>query len=268
MKTICRDLKDEYEELERVLEDLNENQWEMKTSFLNWSIKDEIRHLAFFDERAVLAITDPETFNRHLGEVLHNFEAFEKALEEFGLKMSSQELMQWWRGQRTIVLEAIAGRSRKDRLPWYGPSMSVLSLATSRLMETWAHGQDVFDTLRIRRIPTERLRHIAHLGVKTFKWTYDNRCLKVPAEPVRVDLTGPSGDLWTWGPEDAENKIRGPAEDFCLVVVQCRHVDDTSLEVIGRIARDWMEKAQCFAGPPRDGPRPGERVVTDYASTT
>ncbi|MGM0788049.1 MAG: TIGR03084 family metal-binding protein [Thermodesulfobacteriota bacterium] len=265
METICNDLKAEHEELESVLTGLDEDQWEIKTPFLNWSIKDEIRHLSYFDDRAALAATDPEAFNRHLGEVLHDFEAFEKTLEEFGLDMSPQELMQWWRGQRAIVLDALAGCSRKDRLPWYGPSMSALSLATSRLMETWAHGQDIFDALRIRRMPKDRLRHIAHLGVKTFKWTYDNRCLKVPAEPVRVELTGPSGDLWTWGPEDAENRIHGPAEDFCLVVVQCRHVDDTSLEVTGRIARDWMEKAQCFAGPPRDGPRLGERVVSDYA---
>lgn len=265
MKTICSDLKAEYDELESVLADLDESQWEMRTPFLNWSIKDEIRHLAYFDERAVLAITNPKAFNHHLAEVLNDFDAFEKTLEEYGLEMLPGELMEWWRNQREIIVDILAGCARKERLRWYGPNMSALSLATSRLMETWAHGQDIFDALRIRRTTTDRLRHIAHLGVKTFKWTYDNRCLMVPAEPVRVELIGPSGGLWTWGQEDAENRIQGPAEDFCLVVAQCRHVDDTSLKVNGRIARDWMEKAQCFAGPPRDGPRPGERVVSDSA---
>jgi uncharacterized protein (TIGR03084 family) len=137
--------------------------------------------------------------------------------------------------------------------------MNALSLATSRLMETWAHGQDIFDALRIPRESTDRLRHIAHLGFRTLEWTYRNRCLKVPDEPVRVELRAPSGALWAWGPEAAENRICGPAEDFCLVVTQCRHVDDTILEISGGVARDWMEKAQCFAGPPREGPPAGSR---------
>jgi uncharacterized protein (TIGR03084 family) len=159
------------------------------------------------------------------------------------------------------MLEALLKCDPRDRLPWYGPPMSALSFATARLMETWAHGQDVFDTLRIRRTPTDRLRHIALLGVKTFGWTYMNRGLPVPEEPVRVSLAAPSGDIWAWGPEDAANLVSGPAEDFCLVVVQRRHVDDTTLSVKGATARDWMEKAQCFAGPPVDGPKPGERVI-------
>ncbi|MFP4159645.1 MAG: TIGR03084 family metal-binding protein [Desulfobacterales bacterium] len=261
METICNDLKAEHQELEGVLRDLDDDQWEMKTPFLDWRIKDEIRHLAYFDDRAALAATDPAAFNQHLGEVVNDLEAFEKTLEEVGLEMSPAELMQWWREKREIMLEALAGCSPKDRLPWYGPPMGALSFATARLMETWAHGQDIFDTLRIRRTPTDRLRHIAYLGVRTFNWTYENRGLKVPEKPVRVEVTGPSGDVWAWGPEDAENKVRGSAEEFCLVVVQRRHVDDTALEVKGDVARDWMEKAQCFAGPPVDGPRPGQRVV-------
>lgn len=261
METICRDLKAEQKKLASVLAGLDENQWEMKTPFLNWRIKDEIRHLAYFDERAVLAATIPEAFNRHVGEVLNDFEAFERSLEQACLGMTPGELMNWWHKQGTILVDVLAGCNRKKRIPWYGPSMSALTLVTSRLMETWAHGQDIFDTLRIRRIPKNRLRHIAHLGVKTFAWTYTNRCLAVPEEQLRVELNGPSGDRWFWGPEDAENQIRGSAEDFCFVVTQCRHVDDTSLELIGEVARDWMEKAQCFAGPPTAGPRPGERVI-------
>jgi len=261
METICNDLRDEYAELESVLAGLDEGQWEMQTPFGNWRIKDEIRHLAYFDDRAALAAADAEAFRRHLGGVLDDFEAFENLLAEVGREFTPGQLMQWWRDKRELVLAALAKCSRRDRVPWYGPSMSVLSLDTSRLMETWAHGQDVFDALRLRRTPTHRLRHIAHMGVKTFGWTYANRGLQVPEEPVRVEVTAPSGDLWAWGPEDAENRILGPAEDFCLVVCQCRHVDDTALEVAGEIARDWMEKAQCFAGPPKDGPRPGERVI-------
>ena len=261
MQTICSDLKAEHDELEGILANLDEDQWELRTPFLTWRIKDEIRHLAYFDDRAALAATDPQAFNRHLEEAVQDFAAFEKYLETVGLEMTPNELMQWWRDKRKIMLDALARCAPRDRLPWYGPPMGALSFATARLMETWAHGQDIFDTLHIRRMPTDRLRHIAHLGVKTFGWTYMNRGLAVPETPVRVELTAPSGDQWSWGPEDAAEKISGPAEDFCLVVVQRRHVDDTRLSVTGETARDWMVKAQCFAGPPVNGPKAGERVV-------
>lgn len=262
MKAICDDLKAEHDELEGALVDLDENQWLLPTPFLTWQIKDEIRHLAYFDDRAALAATDPEAFNRHLETVISDLEGFDRTLKTVGKEMTVAELMQWWREQRRIMLEALARCTPRDRLPWYGPPMSALSFATARLMETWAHGQDVFDTLHRRRVPTDRLRHIAHLGVKTFGWTYQNRGLEVPEKAVRVVLTAPSGDVWTWGPENGDAQVSGPAEDFCLVVVQRRHVDDTALAVTGAVARDWMLKAQCFAGPPVDGPAPGQRVVT------
>ncbi|HMA67835.1 MAG TPA: TIGR03084 family metal-binding protein, partial [Desulfosalsimonadaceae bacterium] len=260
-ETLCSDLQAEHAELEAVLADLDAARWEFRTPFLDWRIKDEIRHLAYFDDRAALAATNPEAFNAHLQEVMDDFAAFERWLEQVGLDMSPGELMSWWRSKRKTMLDVLAGCDPKDRLPWYGPPMSAISFTTARLMETWAHGQDIFDTLRIRRKPTDRLAHIAHLGVRTFDWTYKNRGLEVPRTRVRVVLTAPSGKTWAWGPQDAENSISGPAEDFCLVVVQRRHVDDTSLTVAGDTARDWMLKAQCFAGPPVDGPKPEERLV-------
>jgi uncharacterized protein (TIGR03084 family) len=135
--------------------------------------------------------------------------------------------------------------------------MSALSFATARLMEVWAHGQDVADALGIERVPTDRLRHIAHLGVATFGWSFTSRRMKVPDSPVRVEITSPSGELWTWGPETAGDIVRGPAEDFCLVVVQRRNPADTRLAIEGATARQWMSIAQTYAGPPGAGRKPG-----------
>ena len=132
--------------------------------------------------------------------------------------------------------------------------MSGRSFLTARLMEVWAHGQDIVDTVGATRPSTDRLRHIAQLGFITRGWTYMNRGLDVPSTPVRVELTSPSGETWSFGPDDAAESIVGPAEDFCLVTTQRRHVDDTALVVTGPSARDWMEKAQLFAGPPSEGP--------------
>ncbi len=142
------------------------------------------------------------------------------------------------------------------RIAWYGPSMGSKSFLTARLMEAWAHGQDIVDAVGADRIATDRLRHIAQLGFITRGWTYMNRGLEVPSTPVRVELTSPSRETWSFGPDDAPESIVGPALDFCLVTTQRRHVDDTDLVVTGDSAREWMEKAQLFAGPPSDGPRP------------
>ena len=261
MKQICEDLRIEHEELDAALTGLDEEQWMIMTPSPGWNIKDQMRHLAYFDDRAALAASDPEAFGKHLEEVMSDMTAFVTMLDDVGKTMPIPELMEWWRKERKIMLDAFAACGRKDRLPWYGPPMSALSHATARLMETWVHGQDIFDALKLKRNNTDRLRNIAHLGVTTFGWSYKNRGMEPPQVPVRVELTAPSGDIWTWGPEDVSEKISGPAGDFCLVVAQRRHVDDTKLEVVGETARDWMLKAQCFAGPPTDGPPPGERIV-------
>jgi uncharacterized protein (TIGR03084 family) len=260
MKQICEDLRSEHEALDAVLVGLEEEQWSLMTPSPGWNIKDQVRHLAYFDDRGALAATDPEGFNRHLQEVLSDFNLFINTLDLIGRDMPIKDLLAWWRKERTIMLEAFGRCQPKDRLPWYGPPMSALSFATARLMETWAHGQDVFDALRLKRVNTDRIRHIAHLGVTTFGWSYKNRGLEVPQTAVRVELTAPSGEVWTWGPEEAAERITGPAEDFCLIVAQRRHLADTALEAKGSVAQDWMSKAQCFAGPATDGPKAGERV--------
>jgi uncharacterized protein (TIGR03084 family) len=257
MKAICTDLAKEQEELEAIVAGLDESQWNTLTPAEDWTIKDQIRHLAYFDDRARLSASDPQAFKQYLMEILQNLNGFYKHLEDVGKNLTPTELLEWWRKERQGLLEALEPVDRKVRLPWFGPDMSALSFATARLMETWAHGQDIADALGVKRTPTDRLRHSAHLGVTTFGWSYVNRRLEVPATPVRVELIGPSGDRWTWGPAEAKNVVKGSAEDFCLVVAQRRHVDDTNLITEGPVAGQWMTIAQAFAGPPGSGRKPG-----------
>jgi uncharacterized protein (TIGR03084 family) len=123
-------------------------------------------------------------------------------------------------------------------------------------METWAHGQDIADTLGVRRQPTARLRHVAHIGVSTFGFSFRLRGRAVPTAPVRIELTAPHGTRWSWGPAEADNKVCGPALDFCLVVTQRRHPIDTELTITGPVATEWMSIAQAFAGAPGPGRPP------------
>ena len=258
MKDLCRDLSDEYEALDAIVAPLREDQWNLITPFIGWSIKTEIAHVAYFDGTARLAATDAEAFSRHVEEVFKSEESYLESQKEIRA-WPPAVVLDYWRQERRALTKALEPLGPKDRLPWYGPTMSARSFATARIMETWAHGQDIVDTLGIERAPTDRLRHVSHLGVTTFGWSHANRGLEVPDVPFRVELVSPSGKIWAWGPEDAAESVRGTALDFCLVVVQRRHVDDTDLKVAGDVVRHWMFIAQAFAGPPAQGPKPGER---------
>jgi len=257
MKKICADLAKEHAELDAIVAGLDEAGWNILTPADGWTVKDQIRHLAYFDDRARLTATDSGAFKKYLAEIMQDLNGFMAHLEKVGKDLSIPELLKWWRQERQALVKSLESMDRKARLPWYGPDMSALSHATARLMETWAHGQDIVDALGVERKPTDRLRHIAHLGVTTFGWSYVNRQMKVPETAVRVELRAPSGDLWSWGPEDARDLIQGPAEDFCLVVVQRRHISDTRLIATGDTAIEWMSIAQAFAGPPSQGRKPG-----------
>ena len=257
MKEICADLAMEQQELDAFVTDLDEDGWNTGTPAEGWTIKDQIRHLAYFDDRARLAATDPEAFKAYLQKSMQDLESYLKHLENTGKDLSGAETLEWWRKESQALVAAISPMDRKTRLPWYGPDMSVMSSATARLMETWAHGQDIVDARGLTRQPTDRLRNVAHIGVRTFGWSVVNRQMEVPDTPVRVELTAPSGDLWTWGPEATDNLVKGQAEDFCLVVVQRRHLADTDLSVTGEVAKEWMLLCQAYAGPPGEGRAPG-----------
>jgi uncharacterized protein (TIGR03084 family) len=257
MKEICTDLAKEYAELDTIVAALDEAAWNVMTPAEGWNIKDQIRHLAYYDERARLAITEPEVFGQHLADIARDPEGHRETLEKVGKELAVAELLIWWRQERRALLDALTPLAPKARLRWYGLPMSARSFATARIMEIWAHGQDVADALGIERVPTERLRHIAHLGVATFGWSYTNRRMEVPDSPVRVEITSPSGECWTWGPEKARDVVNGPAEDFCLVVVQRRNPADTRLVIKGATARQWLSLTQTYAGPPGAGRKPG-----------
>ncbi|WP_028314874.1 TIGR03084 family metal-binding protein [Desulfatibacillum aliphaticivorans] len=262
MKDICKDLKAEYDALDAIVAGLDDKGLDQETPFFGWTIRDEISHIAFFDEAGRLSATDKEGFQKQMQWLLEGIKDFDdvhKKVHALGRGKTAQELMAWWREERTAELKALEALDPKDRLPWYGPDMSALSFATARLMETWAHGQDVVDALGAQREATDRLSHVAHIGFITFKWAYVNRQAPVPEKTVRVELKSPSGADWNFGDENTDQLVKGDALDFCLVVTQRRNVGDTGLEVVGDVAKEWMEIAQAFAGPPETPPALGQR---------
>lgn len=260
----CRDLLDEYRELDALCATLGEAQWRQPGPFHGWSAWDEIAHLCYFDEAALQAARDPEAFDssaRALNALMERGGQISAVAREHFGPLAGAALRRRWQTRYQELVQALAALDPRARLPWYGPTMSARSFVTARLMETWAHGQDVWDLLGRRRPPSARLRHIAHLGVTTFGWSFVNRGLPPPGPAPRVELQGPDGALWSWGEPGQTGLVSGTAEDFCLVVTQRRHVADTGLQTQGEAAACWMVLAQCFAGPPADGPAPGVRRV-------
>ncbi len=257
MSDVLADLTAEQNSLDLIVSELADADWSLPTPSPGWTIADQIGHLMYFDGTAALAITDPDAFTATVGTLMAGMAdgSSDPTLED-ARSMEPGELLEAWRVNRVVLDSAASTLDDDTRVVWYGPSMGAKSFLTARLMEVWAHGQDIVDAIGATREATDRLRHIAQLGYITRGWSYINRGLDVPDAAVRVELTAPSGAVWTYGADDASESVSGPAEDFCLVVTQRRHVDATALEVTGESARDWMLKAQAFAGAATDGPAP------------
>lgn len=256
MQQLCDDLEAEHAALDLLVAPLDEAGWNLPTPADDWAVRDQISHLWYFDQKAWLALTDPEAFGRDREQLLAS--GVDGSVEP-GRSMSGAALLEGWRRDRQRLADAARQVDPSARVPWYGPSMAARSFISARLMETWAHGCDVADTLGRRPPVTARLRHVAHLGVRARPYAYLVNGLELPAVDVRVELAGPDGDVWTWGDDpQATDRVDGTALDFCLVVTQRRHVADTALAVQGEAARAWMGIAQAFAGPAGPGREPGQ----------
>jgi uncharacterized protein (TIGR03084 family) len=256
LDAVRSDLAEEQRALDDVVAHMSDDEWQLATSSPGWNVADQIGHLTYFDASATTAIASPDDFHAGLSELYEGTGA--QGLDQYTLgrfrELSPREQLSSWRKSRRKLLDAADSLRESDRIPWYGPSMGAASFLTARLMETWAHGTDVVDALGADRPATNRLRHIARLGFMTRRWSYSVRGEEPPAGDVRLDLTSPTGDRWTFGDESAADTVRGSAEEFCLVVTQRRHVDDTSIET-NELGRHWLLRAQAFAGGPSYGPQ-------------
>lgn len=254
--TVVADLIAEGDALDDLVAGLGPEEWATPTPAAGWTIAHQIGHLTWTDRTSLTAITDAEGFQRALKEAWTDPGGFVDAAADAEAARPPSELLADWREYRARLAGALVAVPDGTKLPWFGPPMSAASMASARLMETWAHGLDIADALGAAASATDRIRNVAHLGVRTRDFAYQVNQEQPPAAPFRYELTAPSGDLWVWGPEDATDVVRGPALDFCELVTQRRHLDDLALDFTGDDARHWSTIAQCFAGPPGGGRGP------------
>lgn len=247
---LLTDIRQESDWLLGCLGRLDASDWDAPTPALGWSIRDQVSHLAFFDDCALLALTNVTEFRAQADALMAGGMDFPDRIAVKHRVLAPDTLLNWLTDSRAELLLTFGSDDPKRRVPWFGPDMSVASSATARLMETWAHAQDIYDTVGTDHPVSPGLRSIAHLGVATFAFSHKLNGRDVPDEPVRIELESVGGGLWTWGPYDAANVVRGSAEDFVLTVTQRRHWTDTDLAVEGSVASAWLDIAQAFAGAP------------------
>lgn len=263
-------MRDEADELHRLLKSLDRSDWQRPTLFKAWTVDDIVRHLHMGDRMGVASATAPETFRTLMDDIRARRAESSSRLEETKQRLNGlagPELLDRWRETLDILCAALADKAPEARLVWAGPDMGVGMFATARQMEIWAHSQAIYDLLGVERpAPSPRLRNIAEIGVRTFGWAYRNRGLPVPAVRPFINLATPFGESWTWNTASADEAVTGDALAFCQVVTQTRNAADTDLQIAGPTARHWMSIAQCFAGPPETPPAPGSRYRADPAT--
>ena len=257
LAALVADLVGESRELESLVVDLEEDEWDAATPARGWKIRDQVSHLAHSDELATTAALNPVGFVAQQAVERVDLGRLVEAGLAQGRDMKGAELFEWMRRSRRDLCRALRAVDPRARLPWFGPDMSVASVISARLMETFAHGQDIADALGAKSVVSDRLKHVADLGVRTMPNSFRSRGLEVPDASVFVELFAGHGERWAWGSPSAVDQVRGQALEFCLVVTQRRHLLDTRLSVAGPVARAWMSIAQAFAGPPGEGRSPG-----------
>ncbi|MGO8863169.1 MAG: TIGR03084 family metal-binding protein [Acidimicrobiales bacterium] len=265
ISNLLEDLEAEYQDLRRLVSPLGSQarEWDLPTPAEGWAVRDQISHLAYFDVAAHLAVAEPQKFALMAEAFMaQEGDPMEGHLTR-GRSMDGTELVEWWERSHDGLADVLETTDPKARIPWFGPPMGMLSFVSARLMETWAHGQDVADALGVVREPTDRLRHVAHLGVKARPYSYLVRGRDAPPGRIDVILVAPSGEEWIWQVGELTDggdvaSVAGPAEEFCLVVTQRRNVADTALNVEGDTAAEWMSVAQAYAGPAGPGRPPAK----------
>ena len=255
----AEDFRTESRALHALLVDVDPARFSEPTQFKDWTINHVLQHLHVWNMMADLSLTNEEAFSARLAEIMSETGGMRVFENKYLKGMAGQKLLETWQKYFELTSDHFAGTDPKQRLKWAGPDMSARSSITARLMETWAHGQEVYDHFGMERVDTDRIRNIAHLGVNTFGWTYMTRGREAPDEKPYVKLTAPSGAIWEWNSPSETNLIFGSATDFCQVVTQVRNIADTHLTALGETAAEWMSMAQCFAGPPETPPPPGAR---------
>lgn len=253
---VLADLAAESEQLEGWVAGLDDDAWGTVTTPEGWTVTHQVGHLMWTDRTSLAAIAGGEEWDLLLHLAAKDPTGFVDTETARMAELPPGSMLHHWRDSRERLAEALEAVPDGQKIPWFGPPMSATSMGTARLMETWAHSRDVAEAVGIQAPQDDRCRHVCHLGVRTRGFAYMTRGLELPDVEIRVELVGPSGAVWTWGPPDAPERVTGSGHDFALLATRRRHVSDVDVHAEGSHAEEWLGIVQAFAGSPGTDPRP------------
>lgn len=249
------------EAFDALVADLDDAQWALPTPAPGWTIAHQVAHLAATFKLAGLAAGNPEGFKALAATLSPDFDANVHAALSPYLAAPPKKLLELWRAERDTAFAALAEVPGDQVVPWLVRPLPPAILACAGMMELFGHGQDIADALGVRRQWTDRLQYLVAFAVRTWDFGYLARGLEVPDTEFRFEITGPSGAVWEFGPADADNRVTGSAEDFCLLVTRRRHHSDLDVTAQGALATHWLEIAQAYRGPAGEGRQPGRAAA-------
>jgi uncharacterized protein (TIGR03084 family) len=243
---LLEDLAAEQQSLRKVVASCDADAWLRPTPARGWDVRDTIAHLADTDEMAIATATgQPGSINERAGGAASGEDVTYRGVLR-GRRLSGPDVAAWWDTTIAAEHEMFRTLDPNDRVPW-GIGMRPPSFVTARLMETWAHGLDVCSALGVESHDTDRLAHVAWLATRALPYAYGVAGREPPVEPLRVELTLPSGATWSNGPLSAANRITGPAGEYCRVFVhRMKRADALGLRAEGPVAIDALAVARAF----------------------
>ena len=264
---VYADLIAEGESVDKIVAHLEPADWALPTPAPGWTIVHQIAHLASVCRLAETAAASPDLFKKLAAGAAGDFDAAVYELLKPYLAHAPAELLARWRADRAAASKALSALPPDQMVPWLARPLSAAVLASAGIMELFAHGQDIADTVGARREHTDRIWHLTAFAVRTWDFGYLARGLTPPSDGFRFELTSPSGQQWEFGPEGATQRIAGPAVDFCLLATRRRHRDDLALVATGADADQWLDIAQAYRGSPGQGRSPGQFAGLKTAAT-
>jgi len=229
-------LDQQHAELEGLIGACTDGDWERPTRCEGWDVACVLLHLAQTDEFALASATgDLTSFGRgafgsrdQTALSVDDAVAVDVANDRAA---GGEAIRQRWREASTSMRAAFAVGDPHQRVPWVSGLLSLQTLVTTRLAESWIHTGDIASALEVDVQPTDRLRHIARLAWRTLPYAFERGGVTMHG-PVALDLVGPNGDPWQFHPEAASATIiHGSAVEFCEVAA--RRVDPSATSLVG-----------------------------------
>lgn len=238
-------LEAQTDRLDEILGSLDPEQWAAPSLCPGWSVGDVVLHLAQTEEGVVATIEakDPQIPVEGASNIDEAMEQWIRA--ERGADPA--EIHARWNDARKRALDALRSADPNTPLSWAAAPLRPKTLATTRLSEHWIHTMDVAEPLEIDNPDTDDLEHIAWLALRSIPYAFTRAGAGDPPA-VRAELTTPSGERWTFGPDDAECVITGPMGELCRIAARRVPADQArDVRASGSRSQEVLELIRTYA---------------------